>query len=199
MRSRSGQLPKLSTPAKIQDFVNSLPFNFEKNGEPHRSVEEALKAREAQCFEGALIAAAALARLGHKPLLLDLKAARPDFDHIIALFREGDRWGAISKTNHAILRYREPVYASVRELAMSYFNEYFLEDGRKTMRSFSTKPFNLAKYGDVWLTGTENLAWLAWEIDGAPHTEIMSPKDARKLRKADVIERKTLKFREYLR
>lgn len=195
MKPPRGQL----TPAKIQDFVNSLPFNFERRGETHRSAEEAMKAGTAHCFEGALIAAALLMRLGQKPLLLDLKAARPDFDHVVALFKVGNRWGAISKTNHAILRYREPVYASVRELAMSYFNEYFLDDGTKTMRSFSTRPFDLSKHGDAWLTGTENLAWLAHEIDRASHTVILSSKEAKKLRKAEPIERETLRFREYLR
>jgi hypothetical protein len=195
MKLPSGQL----TPARIQDFVNSLRFNFEKRRETHRSVEEAIKHGEAHCFEGALIAAALLMRLGHKPLLLDLKAARPDFDHVVAVFKEGGRWGAISKTNHAILRYREPVYASLRELAMSYFNEYFLEDGTKTMRSFSAKPFSLSRYGDAWLKGSENLAWLAHELDAAPHVEIMSPAQAKRLRKAEPIERQTLRFREYLR
>jgi hypothetical protein len=126
-----------------------------------------------------------------------LRAARPDFDHVVALFKQGDKWGAISKTNHAILRYREPVYASVRELALSYFNEYFLEDGTKTMRSFSTKPFDLATYGDAWLTGSENLAWLAHELDQAPHTDILAPKQARTLRKADKIEQDTLRLVDY--
>jgi hypothetical protein len=199
MKLPSGQLAQLRTPARIQDFVNKLRFNLEKRGETHRSVEEALKAGEAHCFEGALIAAAALLRLGHKPLLLDLKAARPDFDHVVTLFKEGKKWGAISKTNHAILRYREPVYASVRELAMSYFNEYFLEDGTKTLRSFSTKPFDLTKYGDEWLRSTENLAWIAHELDQVPHTQILGPGQVRKLRKTDEIECDTLRFREYLR
>ena len=193
MKIPSGQL----TPAKIQDFVNSLQFNFEKKGETHRSVEEALRAGEAHCFEGALIAAAALQRQGQRPLLLDLKATRPDFDHVVTLFKANGKWGAISKTNHATLRYREPVYASVRELAMSYFNEYFLENGVKTMRSFSTKPFDLSKFGKTWLTGTKNLAYIAHALDRAPHTAILTPAQAKKLRKVDKIERKMLGLEQY--
>ncbi len=190
-------LEKLRTPAQVQDFLNSLPFNFEKRGETHRSVAEALKAGEAHCFEGALIAAATLQQQGERPLLLDLKAARPDFDHVVALFKEGKLWGAISKTNHATLRYREPVYASVRELAMSYFNEYFLENGQKTMRSFSTKPFDLRKFGNTWLTSTENLAYIAHVLDKAPHTQVITSTQVKKLRKADKVERRTLGIEEW--
>ncbi len=139
-----GQLRKLRTPAQIQDFLNRLPFNFEKHGQTHNSVAVALKKKKAHCFEGALIAATALQMQGWRPLLLDLKTVQPDFDHVVALFKEGKYWGAISKTNHNVLRYRDPIYLSVRELAMSYFNEYFLANGKKTLRKYS-KPFDLSR------------------------------------------------------
>ena len=157
-----------------------------------------MKKREAHCFEGALLAAVALQMQGQKPLLLDLKTVRPDFDHVVALFKKDGYWGAISKTNHAVLRYREPVYKSIRELAMSYFHEYFLKDGRKTLRSFS-KPFDLSKAAfDIdWLTGKENLANLAHKLDRSPHTKILSPKQIRNLRKADKIEIKSGEIVEY--
>ena len=180
-------LKGLNTPAKIQDFLNSLKFNREKKGESHRSARGVLRAQEAHCFEGALLALTALWINGHKPLLLDLVAERPDFDHVVALFQIDGYWGAISKTNHAVLRYREPVYKTVRELALSYFHEYFLKDGRKTLRKFS-KPFDLSRYGTVWVSGEENLAWLAHALDASPHTEILTQKQKRNLRKADKIE-----------
>ena len=142
------------------------------------------------------MAAAALWIQGHKPLLLDLKSVRPDFDHVVALFKINGFWGAISKTNHAVLRYREPVYKSVRELSMSYFHEYFLRDGRKTLRSFS-KPFDLSKYGTEWITTKDNLAWLAHELDKSPHTQVLSPKQIKNLRKADKIEIKAGEITEY--
>lgn len=189
-------LKRLSTPAKVQDFLNSLRFNFEKQGETHRSVKGVLKHKEAHCFEGALLACAAFWIQGQKPLILDLKTVRPDFDHVVALFKINGHWGAISKTNHAVLRYREPVYKSIRELAMSYFHEYFLNDGRKTLRSFS-KPFDLSKYGNEWLITKENLAWLAYELDQSPHTKILSPKQIKGLRRADKIERKAGEAVEY--
>lgn len=194
-----GLLKSLNTPTKIQDFLNSLPFNFEQDGQTHYSVRETLKNAKAHCFEGALVAAAALWLNGHKPLLLDLKTARPDFDHVVTLFSakggpaSGGRkyWGALSKTNHAVLRYREPIYQSVRELAMSYFHEYFLPNGRKTLRSFS-KPFDLSKTvfdnSTNWLTSEENLAELAHQLDRSVHTNILSLKQARSLRKTDKIE-----------
>ena len=179
-------LKRLNTPAKIQDFLNSMPFNFEEKGGTHYSVRYALKEKKAHCFEGALLAAAALWIHGRKPLLLDLKTARPDFDHVVTLFQEGKYWGAISKTNHAVLRYREPIYKSVRELAMSYFHEYFLPSGKKTLRSFS-KPFDLSG-STHWLTTEENLADLAHTLDISPHTRILSSKQVRNLRRADKIE-----------
>ena len=191
------KLKNLSTPVKVQDFLNKLPFNFEKHGETHNSVEVSLKRNKAHCFEGALIAAAALALQGRRPLLLDLVTVRPDFDHVVALFKEGRYWGAISKTNHAVLRYRDPIYKSVRELAMSYFHEYFLNNGKKTLRSFS-KPFDLSKLGTNWITTEENLADLAYTLDISPHSNILSPKQVRNLRKAEKIETQAGKITEYL-
>ena len=197
-KSEWNKLKKLSTPAKIQDYLNSLPFNFERRGETHNSVRETLKSGRAHCFEGALIAATALWIQGQKPLILDLKTVRPDFDHVVTLYRCGRYWGAISKTNHAVLRYREPVYRDVRELALSYFHEYFLFNGKKTLRSFS-KPFDLSKYGVDWITTTGNLAELAHILDQSPHTNILSQGQIRNLRKADKIEIKAGEIMEHSR
>jgi hypothetical protein len=179
------KLAALDTPAKVQDFLNRIPFNHEKRGETYRSVEETLKANEAHCFEGALVAAAALSMQGHKPLLMDIRVSKGDTDHVVALFKRGKLWGAISKTNHAVLRYREPVYKSVRELAMSYFHEYFLPDGTKTMRKFS-KPFDLSKRKEDWMFGKENLVSLVDALDASPHEDVV-PRGL-KLRRADKIE-----------
>ncbi|MDP3731184.1 MAG: hypothetical protein Q8R34_01670, partial [bacterium] len=112
---------KLNSPRKLQDFINAIPANFEKRGETLMSPRRVLRENKAHCLEGAFLVAAVLWFHGEKPLLLDLKTTDCDFDHVVALFRKGGCWGAISKTNHAVLRYREPVYASPRELAMSYF------------------------------------------------------------------------------
>lgn len=192
-RERSGldhkewqSLKKLNTPAKIQDFLNSLKFNFEKDGDTNSSVGETLKRGSAQCLEGAFVAAAALWIQGKRPLILDLKAVRPDFDHVVTLFEKDGYWGAISKTNHAALRYREPIYKSVRELAMSYFHEYFLKNGRKTLRSFS-KPFDLSKNTE-WLSSKEDLVDLAHRLDRSPHTEMLTKAQTKNLRRAEEIE-----------
>lgn len=191
-------LKRLSNPKKIQDFLNVLAFNFEKKGETNMSVREVLRQRQAHCFEGALLAATALWMRGHRPLLLDLKTVRPDFDHVVTLFKiRGSRgWGAISKTNHAVLRYREPIYRDARELALSYFHEYFLPDGKKTLRSFS-KPFDLSSLGMFWLTTEENLVDLAHRLNDFPHTKILSPKKTRNLRKADKLEIKAGQIEQY--
>ena len=191
-------LKKLSTPQKIQDFINSLPFNFEDRGRTHMSVAKTLKIRRAHCFEGALLAAATLWIQGQKPLLLDLVAKEPDDDHVVALFKKGNKWVAISKTNHSVLRYRDPIYANARELAVSYFNEYFLKDGEKTMRSFS-KPFNLTRYGTTWLTSEEDLFEIAYDLDNSLHTKILTGANEKILRKADPIEIETSEVVEWKR
>ncbi len=186
---------KLDTPAKVQDFLETLPINFERGGDTCRSPRMTLRARKAHCMEGALLAAAALWYHGKPPLLLDLKTGRGDESHVVALFKERSRWGAISKTNHAVLRYRDAVYVSPRELAMSYFHEYFLDDGRKTLRSYS-KPFDLTKYRGDWLTSAKHLWKLIDVLDRSPH-RALAPRGI-KLRKADAIERKAGKLVQYM-
>jgi len=181
-------LRKLRTPAAIQDFLNRMSFNFEEGGETYRSPVMVLKAKKAHCMEGAMLAATALWLHGQPPLLLDLKTTQKDVDHVVALFKEGVRWGAISKTNHAVLRYRDPVYRDPRELAMSYFNEYFLDSGVKTLRSYSA-PLDLSRcraaHGNGWLTSRGDLADIAAALDFSKHFQIIKKGDERKLRRAD--------------
>ena len=145
------------------------------------------------CIEGALLAAASLAYWGKRPLLLDLKALSSDEDHVVALFKEKNGWGAISKTNHSILRWRDPVYRSVRELAMSYFHEYILwQNGRKTLRSYS-RLFNLRRYKpQEWVVANEDLDFIAEELDVSPHYPIAPKYVLQKVRRASPLERKAL-------
>lgn len=179
---------KLDTPQRIQDFLDRLPANFEEHGDTCMSPRRVLRERKAHCIEGALLAAAALWLAGDKPLLLDLRSVHPDFDHVVALFRRNGGWGAISKTNHAVLRYREPVYRTVRELAMSYFHEYFLDDGRKTLRSYSD-PFDLSKLKDrSWLTSEKDIWDVATALDDSPHVNILGKGQVRQLRRAHPVE-----------
>ncbi len=189
----------LSTPIKIQDFLNKVPINFSKNGDTLYSPGRMLRERKAHCMEGALFAAATLWFHGKKPLLMDLRTTQEDSDHVVALFREGKRWGAISKTNHIVLRFREPVYASPRELAMSYFHEYFLDTGIKTMRSFS-RPFDLSRgVRKDWMTTEDDLWEIAIALDDSPHENVLVKGQVRRLRKADSIEIQAGKIEEWRR
>ena len=190
-------LRSLKTPQKIQDFLNSLPINFERSRETCFSPQQVLQKRRAHCAEGAIFAAACLMFHGQKPLLLDLKTTKDDLEHIVALFRRDGRWGAISKTNHAVLRYREPVYKTVRELALSYFHEYFLNNGQKTLRAFSD-PFDMSKIKETdWLV-SEDACWqIVSQLDKIRHHSILTPRQIKKLRQADNIEIKAGKLKEY--
>ena len=146
-------------------------------------------------MEGALVGALALWMNGAAPLLLDLRTSRDDFDHIVTLFRVGRFWGGITKTSHAVLRYREPIYRDVRELAMSYFHEYFLDTGRKTLRQYSS-PFDLRKWKGDWIASEENLWDLERAIDRSPHHDLLTRGQIARLRLADPIEIRAGKIKE---
>jgi hypothetical protein len=184
---------KLDSPAKIQDFLNGIRNSGKRTC---RSPLSVLKHKEAHCMEGALFAAAALWHNGEPPVILNLRTTDDDYGHVLALFKRNGKWGAITKTNHAVLRYRDPVYASPRELAMSYFNEYFLDSGKKTMRSHS-KPFNLTKYGCDWLDSKKNLWKLFDDFMASPHMSVVDKKTIRNLRRAEPIEIKAGKIVEW--
>ena len=188
---------KLSSPVKIQDYLDGLRVNFELDGDTAYSPRLVMRERQAHCLEGALLAALALWYHGERPLLLDLVSNVPDTDHVVALFRKHGHWGAISKTNHAALRYREPVYKSIHELVMSYFHEYFLDDGKKTLRNYAG-PLNLAKIKDTsWITSEKNLWHVVDWINDQDHYDIMDRTMIRGLRRADPVERKAGKITEW--
>lgn len=179
---------KLNSPRRIQDFIDTLAVNMELDARTYMSPRRVLSTGEAHCVEGALLAAAACAFHGARPLLLDFQAAYDDEDHVVALFRENGHWGAISKTNHPGLRYRDPIHRSVHSIAASYFHEYYLWDGRKSLRTFS-KPFDLSRYApESWITATEELDWLVHALDASPHAAIVPDGNLRKLRPATAFE-----------
>ncbi len=189
-------IKKLNTPAKVQDFLNKIPFNFEQKGETLKSPIMVLRANNAHCMEGAILGAYILSTHGFQPLILHLEATKEDYDHIIAPFKINGLWGAISKTNHAVLRYREPIYKSIRELVMSYFHEYFLDSGIKTLRRYS-EPLNLKVFEDSWELEDCDLWGIDEELDKIKHHDILSKLHIKDLRKADKIEIKAGKIVEF--
>lgn len=183
-------LKKLNTPSKVQDFLDILPFNFEREGETYLSPKKVWEQKIAHCFEGATFAAACLKENGIENYLLDLKVKdlKKDSDHCVCIFKINGYWGAISKTNHSVLRWRDPIYQSYRELAMSYFHEYFLDSGEKTLLSFS-KPFDVWKrFGDSWVEGEEELDQIAEALDTSPHINFVPEENKRLIRRAGKTE-----------
>ena len=194
---------KLKNPQRIQDFLDSLSINFEQKGEIIiHSPRSVLKRKKAQCIEGALLAATALAYWGKPPLLLDLQTPDYDEDHVVALFKENNLWGAMSKTNYPVLRYRDPIYKTVRELAMSYVHEYAVWWGgrhhrKKTLRAYS-KPFDLRRYRpERWVTAQTDLDWLADDLDSSPHLPVAPANILNKLRKASKLETQAMRLTEW--
>jgi hypothetical protein len=149
-----------------------------------------LREGKAHCIEAACLAAVALWYHGEEPLILDLRSLRYDFDHVVTLFQRNGYWGALSKTNHGVLRYRDPIYRTVRELALSYFHEYYLTTtGRKTLREYS-RPFNLKRFGTGWVTSEESLIDIAEALDLSRHYRLVPPMNERSLRVVSEIEKK---------
>ena len=183
---------RLNSPRKIQDFLDAVPANFERGGPTHMSPRRMLKERVAHCTEGALYAVACLAYHGREAFLLDLRALPADQDHVVALFREKRLWGAISKTNHPILRWRDPIYRSPRELVMSYAHEYFLRNGRKSLLAYS-RPFRVTRYApERWVVAPENLDWLIEALDNSPHLPLAPPAALHARRPASRLERRAV-------
>lgn len=173
---------KFKKPADIQKFINSIPYDPDI---PCRSPRYVIKERKAHCFEGALFAAAALRMIGYKPLIVDLRAIWEDDDHVIAVFKQNGHWGSIAKSNYSVLRYREPVYKSIRELAMSSFDFYFTPEGIKTMREYS-RPLNLTQFDrQNWMTTEKELGFIAEKLDDIKHHKILTPAMIRNLNPAD--------------
>jgi hypothetical protein len=182
-RRELAALRRLSSPERIQAWLDAIPYNDEITC---RSPRRVLRDRRAHCFEGAMLAAAALARLAARPLLVDLRAARGrDDDHVIALFGRAGAWGALAKSNFSGLRYRAPVYRTLRELAMSYFDDYFNTRGERTLRSYS-RPLTLtdARFPG-WRTAERDLDEIGRALDALPHTPVVSAAAARRLAPVD--------------
>lgn len=182
-------LSKLKSPQKIQDFLDTLAFNYEKKGETCMSPRRVIRERKANCIEGAFLAGVCLWMQGEKPLLLNLKVNhKDDYDHVVVLYKQNGYWGSISKTNHSVLRFRDPIYKTVRELAMSYFHEYFLTvNGQKTMSGYSS-PINLKKFGEEWVTEEKDLWEIAESIYDSKHFDVVPKVNEKLIRKAHSVE-----------
>ncbi len=192
-------LARLATPARIQAFVNALPTNHELGGETLLSVREVLRQRRAHCIEAALLAAYALWIHGEPPLVMHLDCDPADFPHVVALFRRGGHWGAVSKSNGAALRYRDPVYRTLRELALSYFHEYCDARGRKTLRS-NSGAFDLRRLDPAsWITNPDACRQAHDAIADARHYPLVTPRQARMLAKRDPFERAVARVAEHPR
>jgi len=184
-RAERAELRALRTPDKIQRFLDcSLGYNKEHEGETCRSPRRVLRDRVAHCMEGALIAAAALRVNGYPPLLLDLEAVHDD-DHVLAIFQQRGRWGAIAKSNYSGLRFREPAYRGLRELVMSYFEHYYNPRGEKTLRRYS-RPINLARFDRIgWMTAEEDVWAIPEYLTVISHRPLLTPAIERNLTRMD--------------
>jgi len=184
-------LKKLNTPQKVQDFLDKIPFNFEERGDTYMAPFKMLRENKAHCFEGAIFACFCLKQLGIPNYLVDLKvkkSAKDDSDHTLCIFKINGFWGAISKTNHSVLRFRDPIYKNPRELVISYYHEYFLDNGEKTLESFS-RPFDIwKKFKTDWIYREDDLDEIALALDKSPHINFVPKKNLKFIRKVGKTE-----------
>ena len=174
-------LRRLSTPAKVQDWLDSIPYTTD---DACRSPRRVIRDRTAHCMEGALFAAAALGFHGYGRLIVDMRAVRDD-DHVIAVFQARGFWGAVAKSNFVGLRYREPIHRTVRGLVLSYFEDFFNTAGEKTMREYSP-PFDLSRFDRRgWMAAADDLYYIGDALDRARHVRVMTPAQVRGLRDVD--------------
>ena len=185
-RSDVRTLRALKTPDGIQKFLDDLPYNLSVTA---RSPKKVLHDRTGSCLEGGIFGAAALRVLGFPPLIFDLEAEQ-DTDHVVAIFKVRGHWGAVAKSNFTGCRYREPVYRSLRELAMSYFNIYFNLRGERTLRRYS-RPVNLSRFDDrKWMTTEKPVWFIAEHLCEIPHISLLTPAMEKNLTRVD---RRTLR------
>jgi hypothetical protein len=176
------KLRALKTPAGVQRFLDDLPYNLAYTA---RSPKKLLQDHTASCLEGGIFAAAALRILGFPPLIFDLEADR-DTDHVIAIFKVRGYWGAVAKSNFTGCRYREPVYRSLRELAMSYFNIYFNLRWERTLRRYS-RPVNLRRFDRLnWMTTDKPIWFIAEHLCEIPHISLLTPAMEKQLTPLDL-------------
>ena len=174
-------LRTLKTPVLIQKFIDGLTYQYEDTaGSPKRTLRE----RKGHCLEGALVAAAALRVQGRPPLLMDLEGVRDD-DHVVALYRQRGLWGGIAKSNYAGLRFRAPVYRTLRELALSYFEHYYNLRGERTLRAYSAAVDLRRVDGKDWMTAEEDVWCVPELLIAARHYPLFPDKVARELPRLD--------------
>src|SRR6266403_1139310 len=175
------QLRALKTPVGVQRFLDDMPYHLAGTAWSPRKV---LHERTAHCLEGAIFAAAALRVLGFPPLILDLEADQ-DTDHVLAVFKMRGHWGAIAKSNFSGCRYREPVYRTLRELALSYFNIYFNLRFERTLRRYS-RPVNLARFDHLnWMTTNKPVWFIAEHLCEIPHISLLTSSMKKNLNRLD--------------
>ena len=180
-RSELRRLRALKSPAGVQRSLDDLPYNLSFTA---RSPQKVLRDQTASCLEGGIFAAAALRVLGFPPLIFDLEAEQ-DTDHVIAIFKLRGHWGAVAKSNFTGCRYREPVYRSLREPAMSYFNIYFNLRGERTLRRYS-RPVNLSRFDRLhWMTTDKPIWFIAEHLCEIPHIRLLTSAMEKRLTRVD--------------
>ncbi len=175
-------LDRLARPIDIQRFIDDLPYSTDPF---YRCPLRVLRERQAHCFDGCLFAAAALRRIGYPPLILDMFPDAEDDEHLLAPFKEDGHWGAVAKSNFVGLRFREPIHRNLRELMISYFEQFYNFRRRKTLASY-TRPLNLAAFDRWnWTVSDEAMEAIARRTEQVRRYPLLTPRMSARLSPVD--------------
>ena len=169
-RERS-RIDRISSPHGIQELLDSLAYSTDAC---YRSPLRSIRDGRAHCYDGAVLGAALLRRIGYPPLILNMFANGRDDEHLIAPFLRRGAWGAVAQSNVVGLRYREPIHRSIRELIISYFEQYFNTASEKTLRKY-TRPINLAQFDrQHWMSDDRAMDLIADRLEQLRRVPILS-------------------------
>lgn len=164
-------IARLSTPARVQLWLNRLPYNTEKGGETLRSFRPVARLETAHCLEAALFAAVVMEQHGYPPLVMSLES-QDNLDHVIFIYRDRGRWGSVGRSRDPGLHGRRPVFASPRALARSYIDPYVDYTGR--VRAFGICNLATAMGDYDWRLSEKNV----WKVEQVlidwPHQKLAS-------------------------
>ncbi|MBK8944157.1 MAG: hypothetical protein IPM32_02700 [Ignavibacteriae bacterium] len=173
---------KLNSIEKIQLFLDSVKYSSDSI---YRCPLRVFNEKVGHCFDGAVFAASALSQIGFQPIILDMLPNKRDDDHILALFKIDNHWGAIAKSNFVGLRFREPIYKTLRELVLSYFEQYYNTAKEKTLRGY-TVPLNLKIFDKYnWRTDDNTMELIAQKLDKIRKFKLMTAKMEKRLLQVD--------------
>jgi len=164
-------IERLRTPLQVQAWLNCLPYNWERKGPTARTLRGVVQHGTAHCFEAALSAAAILEQHGFPPLLLDIESVDL-LDHVLFVYEQHGKWGAVARSRCIGLNGRKPVFGSLEDLVRSYQAPFIDQTGR--VKAYGVLDLRTLSKG-TWRTGKGNVPHVEQALRDLPHKRFPTP------------------------